>query len=683
MIDVANGVMHNTYNDITIPGKVDLVWDRYYSTNLIGTEGALGLGWFNRYFCKLSFDDGNYLFTDAQGSVITFSDPDNQLKQDGIITNLGSFTELKWQDNHFTITQWDIETGEIWNYLFNPESDGTISPLQEINDVTGQGLEFAYDTGLRLTGIRQKLEKRTLILRYSLQGLIEQVEFLSSDKQTRETLVKYGYDNQGQLIKVTDANDNSDYFEYDTEHRIIHELGKDGGHNSFRYDNRGRCIRSSGIDGYDEKTLKYIDGANWTEVTDSLGNVRRFQHNGDGQVLREINPLGAEYLTEYDEQRRIIAKTDPLGAVTHFDYDEWGNRNRIIDALGQATEFQYNEAHLPLCFTNAAGHIWQRMYDDYNYLTAVIDPEENRYNLSYDDKGNLTKVTDPLGNCLRQSFTGTGILHAATDWQGNLTGYKADAFGRLIQKTDPLGASTHYEYDALNNLVTVNYPDNTDNRYQYDAGGNLTQVVDRNGHITNYRYGPCKRLLERIDPLNNTLNFGWGSEPQRLETVINAKGEVYHFEYNAVGWVTGETGFDGRELGFEYGLAGNRIASINGLDERINYQRDALGRLTQQLLPDGTTADFAYDVAGFLQSAVNADSAIEFKRDSLGRIIHETQNGHIIEREYDSVGNLSALESDLGHRIDYSLLLQKIKLSLFRLNEMLEVLKQGVFFLGA
>lgn len=655
-VDVATGVMHNTFTDISIQGKVALEWPRYYSTALTTETKALGPSWHNKYFCSLTFKDGEYLFIGPEGSHVTLADPHHIVRDGKKIISFGDFTELWFENGFFHVCQWDVETGENWRYLFAYQPDSQnhkISQLKQILDPTGQGLELAYDDKKRLVGVRQKLEKRCLVLRYGDSQQIESIEFLSADKKTRETLAKYQYDPLGRLITAIDALGYKDHFEYDKNNRIIREIYKDGAISSFKYDAQGRCINTSGLDRYDWKKLKFIDNANCTEVTDSQGHVRSFQYNDQGQVLREVNPLGAVYLTEYDDFGRIVSKTDPLGAVTRFEYDAKGNRSQIIDALGQQTAFEYNKHHQVESYTNPAGHVWRRHYDALNQLISVEDPLGNSYKLRYDGKGNLVEIADPLNNKLRQAFNGLGVLHAATDWQGNVTAYQADEYGRLVQKTDPLGAITRYEYDLLNHLTAVHYPDNTHNRYAYDAAGNLNQVVDRNEQTTRFRFGPCSRLLERVDPLGNTLRFTWGTEPQRLETVINAKGETYQFNYNAVGWVIGETGFDGRELGFEYDLAGNRIASINGLGERISFQRDALGRLVQQMLPDSTTADFAYDAAGFLQKACNSVSAIEFERDVLGRIVLEIQNGIDIAREYDAVGNLKSLETSLGHRIDY------------------------------
>lgn len=657
-VDVATGVVHTTHEDLSVPGKVPLTWTRFYSTALIDADrpSPLGLGWHNRYVCSLSYADDLYRFVDPLGAEVELPDPDRTVPKGGVVRNLGAYTELSYADDTLIVCQWDVEEGDVWRYRF-PISRGPqglqIHPLAEIQDPTGQGLSLEYDpVSGRLQQVRQKLERRTLALAYTDDGRVEGIDLLAADR-SRHPLHRYHYDVQGRLIAVTDPAGAQDRFEYDRAHRLTHEQTKDGASVRFEYDEQGRCIYTAGLNGYDEKRLRFIDNAGWVEVTDSLGQVRRFQRNADGQILREINPLTAEYQTEYDEHGRIVAKIDPLGAVTRYGYDDQGNRTETVDALGQGTSTTFNAAHLPTAFTDTAGNTWQRSYDLANRLVGIADPEGNRYRLEYDQAGNLVAVVDPLGNRLRQSFNGRGELHAATDWMGQVTRYKSDALGRLVQSTDPLGAPTHYHYDALGRLTGITYADGTRSQYGYDAAGNLTRITDRDGHTTHFEYAPCRRLTKRSGPTGDTLHFGWGSEPARLEAVTNAKGEVYHFEYNAVGWVVAETGFDGRELAFEYDLAGNRIASINGLGERIQFQRDALGRLVAQTLPDGTESRFGYDAAGFLQSAANPDSEIRFERDALGRVRCEHQNGHRLERRYDAASNLTELTSSLGHGVDY------------------------------
>ncbi|MEJ2620957.1 MAG: RHS repeat-associated core domain-containing protein, partial [Candidatus Thiodiazotropha sp.] len=653
-VDVATGSMHNTYLDISITGRVNLTWDRFYSTNLADKLGPFGPGWFNCYFCTLTYKDKKYIFVNKYGLETSFNDHNNKLAQGISHTDFGTSTTLTKHNNIYHVTQWDIDSGEIWIFLFEQLPDGNITALKELSDITGQSLILEYDLNERLVSIKQKLEQRALVIKYNQNDLIEQIDFLSSDNTIRHRQVKYSYDDKDRLSTVTDNNNKFDYFLYDKNNCVIKESRKDGKYYEFKYDTKKRCICAVGVDGYDRKTLRYLKNAQWTEVTDSLGNTRRFHYNADGQVLHEIDPLGAEYFTDYDEYGRIFSKTDPLGGKTTFEYDEFGNRNKITNALGHISLFEYNDNHLPISYTNALGDTWRRTYDKSNRLTSVIDPEGNTYKLLYDKDNNLIKAIDPINNYILRKYNNNGVLSSSTDWNGNTSFYEVDAYGNLVKLIDPLGSTTQFFYDVLSRITTIQFSDGTSVLYEYDAGSNLTKIIDRSGNTTEYKYTACGRLLERIDALNNKLYFNWGTEPSRLESVTNAKGEVYHIKHNAVGWVISETGFDGRDITFEYDLVGNLIKTTNGLNECICYKRNALGKIIEQILPDGTKATFTFDPVGFIQSATNPSSHIKYERNSLGKITHEIQNGHIIKRKYDSIGNLIQLETSLGHKVNYN-----------------------------
>jgi len=652
-VDVASGELYSTHEDISIPGKVALTWERRYSTSLLDSlPTPLGSGWTTRYFASLTQNETGFIFVSPEGDTQEFADPEHTIDQGGIVRNLGTFQELSKRGSQYIITQWDVDTGEIERFVFNQGQRRAAWPLAGIEDVTGQGLDLFWDEAGRLTCIKQRLEQRSLVLDYTPENQISAVSFLAPDHQ-RQVLIRYEYDGKGRLTTAADALKHTDQYEYDKDARMIREFLKSGGIFEFRFDEQGRCIRTSGIDGYDEKNFRYLDHIGWTEVTDSLGEIRRYQWNPDGQIITETDPLGGTTKTAYDEFARIVEKTDANGNTTQYEYDEQGNYAKITDALGQTALFTYNQVHQSVNYTNNAGHIWHRFYDFKNYLIGTKNSEGGSYRLAYDANGNLTEITDSLGNHLRLTYSEFGVLESATDWEGHLTRYRTDALGRVTETIDALGHPTQFQYDALDNLVRIEYPDKTHEAYGYDPAKRLTHVLDRNGHATRFTFGSCGRLMERIDPQGLSIRFGWGNEPDQLRTVTNAKDEVYHFEYNAAGPVAREIGFDGRELTFEYDPAGNRIAMINGMGERIVYQRDALGRLVGQQLLDGNEAEFKYDAAGFLAQAGNADSEITFERDRIGRIVHEIQNGHVIERSFDAVGDLLQLRSASGLQIDY------------------------------
>src|SRR4051812_35502522 len=94
-INVATGNVYSTYRDCAIPGKVDLVWERRYSTALLGTQaGPMGPGWTTRYFASLTRLNDQYRFVTPEGDFETFVDPEGEVERGGIVRNLGTFQEL-------------------------------------------------------------------------------------------------------------------------------------------------------------------------------------------------------------------------------------------------------------------------------------------------------------------------------------------------------------------------------------------------------------------------------------------------------------------------------------------------------------------------------------------------------------------------------------------------------------
>jgi RHS repeat-associated protein len=655
-IDVATGVVHNTYGEVSIAGKVRLDWKRFYSTALIDEPTPLGTGCFNRHLCSLEMGRDHFFFKGPDGARLRLDDPDGRVWRGDTIRNLGAFTELWMKGTTFIVCQWNVGQGDVWRYLFEHDQhrpDRLISPLRQIQDPTGHGLEHTYDDHGRLSRIRQKLEKRSLLLGYSTGGLIDTIEFESRNAATRQTLVKYQHDEDGRLTAATDAAGYTDYYHYDRDGRIVREVNKDGSVFTFRYDDRGRCVRAAGLNGYDEKTLRFVDAARCTEVTDSLGNVRLFTGNANGQIVREVSPINAEYLTEYDEHGRISRKTDPNGHVTSHEYDDRGNLCTTIDALGQVSSSTFNDCHQPLTLAGPDGNPLRRIYDRRNRVVAEADAAGHSYDLRYDSHGSLTEITDPLGNQVHRTFSADGVLEATTDCEGHRTRYSVDVFGRLAEIIDPMGHRTRYRYDAMDRVTRIDYADHSFEDYEYDPAGNVVGITGRSGDQTRLRYGPCNRLLEQIDPIGRRTRFAWGSEPGRLEKVVRSDGRAYCYEHNAAGWITSRTGFDGKRLQFEYDRSGNRIARINSAGERIEYERDALGRLVKRRLPDGGCASFEYDAAGFVIRASNADSDLVLDRDPIGRVVLESQNDYVLRRRYDAKGNLQQLDSPSELQINY------------------------------
>ena len=139
-VDVASGVLYSTHEDISIPGKVELTWERRYSTSLLNSPPTpLGPGWTTRYFATLIQNETGFIFVSSEGDTQAFADPEHAIDQGGIVRNLGTFQELSKRGSQYIITQWDVDTGEIERFVFNQGQKGAVWPLAGIEDVTGQG----------------------------------------------------------------------------------------------------------------------------------------------------------------------------------------------------------------------------------------------------------------------------------------------------------------------------------------------------------------------------------------------------------------------------------------------------------------------------------------------------------------------------------------------------------------
>jgi RHS repeat-associated protein len=654
-VDVASGILYSTHEDISIPGKVALTWQRRYSTALLNNPATpLGLGWTCRYFATLTMDDEVYRLISPEGEAEFFADPEGKVANGDIIRNIGTFQEMTKTGSRYIVTRWDVDTGKVERYVFKQGTKGEAWPLASIEDVTGQGLDLLRDDSGRLTGIQQRLEKRTFLIDYTSGNRISSIFFLMPDNK-RQVLARYEYDKSGRLITAYTARGYADQYEYNSESRMIREFVKNGGVFSFKYDDKGRCIRTAGIDGYDEKIFRYIDHIGWTEVTNSYGNVTRFQWLPSGQVVCEIDALGGRKKTEYDEYGRKVTTIAANSAETKYLYDELGNRSKVIDVLGNPTEFVFNQAHLMVRKREPNGAVWKLEYDSRNRLAICMEPLGGISTFTYDNVGNLVQANRPNGAHLRQAFSENGVLQESTDWGGNVTRYRFNEFGLLIEETGPLGDSVHFQYDLAHNLTQVEFSNGSTIRATHDAGDNLLSLTDGNGYTTKYRYGSCNRLLNTTDPLGHTTRYCWGSEPDLLGKVINEKGEAYSLFYDSVGRLISVIGFDGKESTFACDSAGNCIAFTNSQNERITYEYDLVGNIIRENLPDGEAATFQYDRSGNLISAVNSACEVKFERDLLGRVIRESQDQYVIEHEYDVVGHMTKTTTSLGHGIEYDI----------------------------
>lgn len=652
-VDVASGTLYSEHLDVSIPGRMDLAWQRRYSTALLeNPPGILGPGWTSRYFATLTVIGDEIHFTTPEGAIEVFYGSAEEVRLGRVVRNLGAFMEVQKTGIRYTVTRWNVETGSVERFILGDPSAAGTARLMAVEDATGDGLDLEYDHEGRLAWIRQRAEKRQLVLKYGPQDRLFTVSLLTSENRSLP-LVRYEYDRFGRLVAAYDAAGSADRYEYDNAGRMVREVRKDGGVFSFRFDPRGRCIHTSGLDRYDEKALRFFDSIRCTEVVDSRGGVTCYQCLPTGQVSEQIDAAGVSRKTEYDVHGRITGLVNANGAVTSYEYDEFGNRCATIDPLGNRYQVRFNASHLATAITDPAGHEWRRSYDNQNRLVRLTDPLGGEWQYHYDN-GLPTRVVNPAGAVFSYRYSSSAQLLESTDWEGNRTRFEVDDFGRVTARIDPAGDTTGYSYDLLGRIVKVLFADQTSVECEYDASGNLSRVTDANGNSTRYRYGSCRRLVEKIDAKGNSTKYCWSTEPGLLESISNPAGENFTFLYDSTGRKLLEEGPDGRKRSFTYDHAGFCITVTNSLGERIALKRDPSGRIVERIYPDGTRTGFKWDYAGNLLEAKSADCLLKFELDPLGAVIREAQDHYVVSHSYDDAHRVASTHTSLGFEARYT-----------------------------
>lgn len=650
-VDVATGVMWKECEDFVIPGRFPLLWSRRYATSLLGDRPSpLGNGWTSPYFAALTHSGTDYVFRTPQGDNLTFEDFNNSVQRGAVVRRLGNFMEIDRDGFLLRVTKWDVDSENLVRYVFDPGLDEEFWPLRSVQDASGMGLDLIWDSEGRLRELQQKLEKRKLTLTYTADSKLAGVGVILSSGE-RKIVARYEYDANQRLVAAYDAMDVAERYEYDDAGRMLREVAKDGAVFSFKYDEKGRCIRTNGLERYDWKSLRYIEEIGWTDVTDSYGNLTRYQWLPSGQVVSEVDPLGGKSLTEYDAEGRPVRETDPLGNATVFEYDSEGNRSKITDPAGGFVTLKYQEGHLIQEVSDALNETWRRYYDGADRLVRLEGPSGEKWSARFDRDGLLLEVFAPNGASRRFTYTPDGVPLSETDWAGHVTHFQVDDIGRIIARQDPLGHTEKMTYDWLGNLLSLQRTTGSVFTFSYDAVGNTTSMVDENGNRTSYVYGTCRRLLEEIAPDDSRRKYLWGSEPKMLTAVINEKGETFSLFHDAAGRVKAQIGFDRLKTEYEYDLAGNCVAILLPSGARTEFEWGPSGLLLKRIGIDKTATTFQYDAMGNMTAALNSVSQVVLDRDRSGRIVREVQVSGQVVTDYDVLDNPVTTETNLGYRL--------------------------------
>ena len=358
-----------------------------------------------------------------------------------------------------------------------------------------------------------------------------------------------------------------------------------------------------------------------------------------GGVISGTSPTTVGATSRANTVSRVASVTDPLGQVTTYelDYDRIA-RQYITVVKTPATPGIVATATLP-AIPGKSGRIINSLYDvDGRLLQQALGA----------GAGRITSTLNRLSPFLEETL----------DERNLKTTTQYDAARNPLSITTADGVSTTSTYDANLSLpLTRSDERGTLTRYQYDSLGNLLKMIEAAGtpeaRLTEYSYDSrdgfkANRLsmtrranapgAPTVNATGSTTDIGSATpDPQNDATTT--------FTFDPYGNLTSVTDPEGNVTQHtQIDSLGNVTQKTDPRGVQSQMQYDALGRLIQITEATGTTEQrsmsYTFDATGLRKSMTDArGNSTTYQYDLLKRAISTTDaNNNSTRTDYDAEG---------------------------------------------
>ncbi len=426
----------------------------------------------------------------------------------------------------------------------------------------------------------------------------------------------YDYDDNGNLtaehLVGLDASGKTAFYlhntaEYDLLNRPVNKRNIAGHRTETMYDEIGNVLKVTNPDGYSVQ-FEY-DGLNRpTRAYDEHGRAVHTQYDIGGRPVSVTDPNG--HTTHYDyygssENGQLRLTTSPDNRTLEYFYDNSGNVVRTVDNLGRENLTEYDALNRPV---------------------RKVGPVHNSYGLNAIRQVTVTTYTT-LGfvEKVEAGYTADITGAAGADVLAVQASYTYDDFGRLLIETDANGKVTSNFYDDHGNLVSTQKANGHIVTLDYDHARNglLTSktaklnTTDPSPHVTSYQYNPLGQLTTVIAPeVSYTYAY---DEAQRLNSITDSRGnKTLNYDFSPGGQLNSIADSEDKRSDFLYDAASRLTAILAPNGERVNFLFDAGGRLRETSMANGVSAKYSYDAGNKLQVLTNATSVGQISQHQYG-----------------------------------------------------------------
>ncbi|MCQ3018217.1 DUF6531 domain-containing protein [Pseudomonas tremae] len=651
-------------SDFSLPGLMPIEWTRFYASDL-NVDSVLGKGWVLPWEQSLRCK-GSFLYvSDNQGRSVPFVTLGyneriyNAQEQLYLVRTVGGHYLLQTLDN-------------IFYYFGEVPDDNQPVPLQRIENALGHFLHFVRSEDGVLTDICSTGGQRIHLHYDEVTNRLSTVKRIVGD-QAVETLVRYGYDKNGQLNSVYNRNgDSVRNFSY-TDGLMNRHANALGLACEYRWEvigDKPRVVEHWTSDG-EHFHFDYDLVAHQTRVTDVLGRHAEVTYNKDRHVVASTDFGGEHYHIALDDTGNITGLTLPDGNQLGFEYDELSRLTAETDPLGRTTRYRHHyKTTLVKQVTYPDGAIWKAHYDDRGNLVAEIDALGHKTEYLNGEDGLPHTIIDATHKSKNLWWNNLAQVERFQDCSGKSTYYRYDAHQQLVAVTDALNNTTTLERKPGGEVLRIHHPDGSHESFTYNAHGQVLTHTNGKDQTTHLARNARGLPIRRQDPKGLMVAYQY-DEALRLVALTNENDATYTFAYDSADRLIEEKRIDQLTRRFRYNLGGHLTqVEETGYSEKGErpqrstwFERDSIGRLLARL-NDDARQDFEYDDSDRLRSIQRtptdggrklgvAAEKLEFAYDILGRLTQETSPQGALDYEYDPLGNLTTLTLPTGQHLNH------------------------------
>ncbi|MFC1560734.1 RHS repeat-associated core domain-containing protein, partial [Pseudomonadota bacterium] len=511
-----------------------------------------------------------------------------------------------------------------------------------VTDNLGQVIEYTFDAhdNLMQTDTRNSDGSLALTVENVFDTRNRYFESVAPHVGSDVSKTTLGLDNNGNLLNLTDPNENRASNEYDGENRLRKNTHRLDGITLYEYDTNDRVTR----------------------VTTSNGVVTRYTYDDLGRRLTETSADRGLLVYTYDENDNLKTVTDGRGIVTTLNFDELERVDlktfpNTLPGKVEDVDYIYDDCPFGvgrLCERHDESGTWRYEYDAFGNVVR-----ETRIELGvtyvteyeYDDGNNVTRIVYPTGRVVNLTRDGVRRIEAID--------------------TDINGVNT----DIVSNIA-------------YRADNRMTQCTFGNGLVDNRSYDLQGRLLDQsLSPLDNRV-YTYDRNSNLLSRTTTPQTSIYG--YDALDRLTSDRIDTGDPFVYDYDLNHNRQTKTQAalLEESYDYESDSNRLLRHnrfseanlvpavsdrryvysdsnrifQVIDDGQlNAEYIYNDNGQRTRKLVYDRSIVpvaatttiYHYDLMGYLIAETDEAGVSSREYIwTEGMTPVAQIDVGGGVD-------------------------------